>query len=371
MATVTDDANKDESPSKRYRVLVVDDSEGIRDTLMIALGREGYAVTVCGDGQEALELINTSQFDTILLDLKLPGGISGLDILKNIREQRSLLGLPVIIISGSGNEDTVVTALHSGANDYLIKPFDMYAVRARVKTQLTLKQLKEINDRLLRTASHDLKKPVMLMLDVAQQLQEHCPPGTPMTEDGHSSLNLLRESGEYMQRIIEGLLDIRSIHEGQLPITKTPTDLGAIVRQTVVRNSDYAKSKGITLELNFTSDLPHIMADDLCIMQVLDNLIGNAIKFSPPKSRTVVTTRAENGLLVCEISDDGPGIADEDAKKLFTEYAKLKNTPTGKEKSSGLGLAICKELITLHGGKIGARNNPKGGATFWFKLPVK
>ena len=136
MATVTDDETKDESPSKRYRVLVVDDSEGIRDTLMIALEREGYVVTVSGEGEEALELINTSHFDTILLDLKLPGKISGLDILKKIREQRSLLDLSVIIISGSGN---VATAMHSGANDYLIKPFDMHAVRAMVKAQLSSK----------------------------------------------------------------------------------------------------------------------------------------------------------------------------------------------------------------------------------------
>lgn len=357
-------------PGKVDRVLIVDDSDGIRDTLSVTLEREGYAVTTAGNGEEAQDLIEANRFDVILLDVNLPGRLSGLDILNTIRKQHSLLDLPVVMISGSSESSTVISALQAGANDYLVKPLDILSVRARIKTQLTLKHLKELNDRFLRTASHDLKKPVMLILDVARQIQEHCPPGTAMTEDNQSALSLLIESGEYMQQIISEFLDLGSMHSGQYPVSKITTDLGAIVRQAVARNSGYAKSKDMNLELKFLSDLPLIIVDETRIMQVLDNFIGNAIKFCPAKSRIVVTTKKSGAWLVCEVSDNGPGIADEDMDKLFVEYAKIQNRPTGKEKSSGLGLAICKELILLHDGEVGADNNPGGGARFWFRLPT-
>ena len=81
-------------------------------------------------------------------------------------------------------------------------------------------------------------------------------------------------------------------------------------------------------------------------------------------------TRREDNHILCEVIDQGPGIAEEDRAKLFVEHARLRNKPTGNETSTGLGLSICREMVTLHGGDIGARNNPGGGTTFWFRLPL-
>lgn len=357
-------------PVKRQRVLVVDDVEDIRDTLAITLEREDNAVTGAATAEEALELVGATRYDLIILDVYLPGAMSGLDLLTILRERYSLLDMPIVMISGNNDTSLVVEALREGANDYLSKPLDLRAIRVRIKNLLTLKQLKDFNDHLLRTTSHDLKKPVMLMLDVVHQLKEMCPPGKVMTEDEHSSLSLLIESGEYMQQIINSLLDPRSLHLGMLPVTKKPTDFGAIVRQAVAHNIDYAKSKGIALKLKFYSEIPRIMADELRIKQVLDNLIGNAIKFSPSGSITTVSTRVEEQSIICDVSDNGPGIPEKDLDKLFLEHCNILNIPTGKEKSTGLGLAICKELISEHDGEIGAHNNSDGGATFWFQLPV-
>ena len=105
-------------------------------------------------------------------------------------------------------------------------------------------------------------------------------------------------------------------------------------------------------------------------MQVLDNLIGNAIKFSPLGKQVLVRTRCENQTILCEVVDEGPGIVESDRAKLFVEYAKLRNKPTGNETSTGLGLSICRELIALHGGTIGMRDNASGGSIFWFRLPL-
>lgn len=351
------------------RLLIVDDSDGIRDVLAIRLEREGYAVALAGDANAAIEHIGASRFDLILLDTKLPG-ISGLALLERLRARHSLLDVPIIMISGHGASEDVVTALEKGANDYITKPFDMAVVLARVKTQLSLKHLKELYDGFLRTASHDLKKPVILMLDVARQLREGSASRGTLDEEGRSALNFLIESGEFMQQIIGDLLEQHAIKGGRLRLTKLPTDISALASQAIARNTAYAADKGIVLNTQYAPDLPTIMADDARVMQVLENLIGNAIKFSPAGKSITVRARAEATCVMCEVSDAGPGIAEVDMKKLFVEYAKLHNLPTGKEKSTGLGLIISKELIALHGGEIGARNNPEGGATFWFSLPI-
>jgi signal transduction histidine kinase len=287
-----------------------------------------------------------------------------------MRLRRSLLDMPIIMISGLDQTDDVVAALRDGANDYITKPFDLAVAAARIRTQLALKRLKEINDHFLRIASHDLKKPLLVMLDVARQLRKEYPVGAPVSGDVHSSLGFLIESGEFMQTIISDLLDLGALRDQKLRLTRRPTDFGAVVRLAVARNVPYAKSKNGEVRMDFARDLPNIQVDDTRIMQVLENLIGNAIKFSPPGSVATIRTTREGDWIVCELSDTGPGIPKKEMELLFKEYARISNAPTGGEKSTGLGLSICRELVLLHGGDIGARNNPDRGATFWFRLPV-
>lgn len=356
-------------PAGSERLLVVDDASGIRDVLAIKLEREGYGVAIVERVQQARVAIAAGGLDLVLLDIRLPDG-SGLELLKHIRAAHGPLDLPVIIISGLDQAGDVVQALRDGANDYVTKPFDLAIVLARIRTQLTLRRLKQAYDRFLRVASHDLKRPLALILDVAGQLHAQYPVGTALDADAHDALALLTESGRFMQHIIGDFLELGAMREGRLQLSRLPTDLGASVRQAVARNTSYAQSKGISLHMQFETALPHILADDLRIMQVLENLIGNAVKFCPRGAEIVVRTRREDRSLLCEVIDSGPGIADDEMPKLFTEYAQLRNRPTGGEQSTGLGLAISRELVRLHGGEIGARNNPAGGSTFWFRLPI-
>jgi len=371
MSSVAADPIVGSSESRRRSVLVVDDDDGLRAGLAIGLKRDGYDVEVACDALEAIEKLMHANFDLILLDLHLPGSIDGLALLNKIRAERSPLNLPVIIISGSADSANIITALRDGANDYVVKPFDASTVRARVRTQITLKELKDVNDHFLRAASHDLKKPIMLMLDVANQVRTTAADGQPMTQDDQSALDLLIDTGKYMQQIITELLDMGAIRAGRIQLQKLPTDFGAIVRQAVAHNSGYGHSKNIELALKFAPGMPHILADELRLLQVLDNLIGNAIKFSPPGTRTLVSTWANEKNITCEVKDEGPGLPEKDLNQLFQPYQTLSNKPTGNEQSTGLGLSICKELIALHDGDIGFRNNPEGGATFWIRIPIK
>jgi two-component system, sensor histidine kinase and response regulator len=350
------------------RVLVVDDASAVRDVLEIKLKREGYVVTGAETAHQAQILIESGGIDLVLLDIGLPDE-NGMALLSRVRRTHSILDFPVIVVSGMDRSREIVTALREGANDYVTKPFDLAIVLARIRTQLALKQMKQVNDRFLRAASHDLKKPLLLMLDVARQVKGGFPVGTAMNEDGLSALALLIQSGEFMQHIIEDLLELRAIRDGRLRLTRVLTDFGALVRQAVVRNTAYAGSKGIEIGMRFETGLPPIQVDDFRVTQVLENLIGNAIKFGQRGASVHIWSRRDGNWLRCEVSDTGPGIAEDEMGRLFEEYAKLSNRPTGGESSTGLGLSICKELVVLHGGEIGALNNPGGGATFWFRLP--
>lgn len=352
------------------RLLLVEDSDAVREVLAIKLRREGYNVTEATTGTQALELAVSGNTDLVLLDMQLPD-MNGLQVLRQLRLSRSMLDMPVIVISGHDRPDDMVAALQSGANDYVTKPFDLSVALARIRTQLSGRQLKQVNDRFLRVASHDLKKPLLLMLDVAQQFRENHRPGTTLSADACASLDYLIDSGQYMQRIIEDLLGLSALQQGRLRLLTLPTDLGATVRQAIARNSVYAQRKGIALGMHCEKDLPLVMSDDFRLMQVLENLIGNALKFGPPGSHTHITVCRDGDGVLCEVADTGPGIPQQDMDKLFAEFSTLSNQPTGNEKSTGLGLSICRELIHLHGGQIGARNNAGPGATFWFRLPIE
>ncbi|MHB8456059.1 MAG: hybrid sensor histidine kinase/response regulator [Acidiferrobacterales bacterium] len=355
-------------PLQTERLLVVEDSDAGREVLGIKLRREGYSVAEATNGKEALEQAASGNIDLVLLDLKLPD-MSGLKVLRQLRRLRSMLDMPVIVVSALDHPSDVVQALQSGANDYVTKPFDLTVALARIRTQLSVRQLKQANDRFLRVASHDLKKPLLLMLDVARLFKEDQKPGAPLSADACSSLDYLIESGEYMQHIVEDLLGLSALQQGRLHLAMLPADLGGIVRQAIARNSVYAQRKDISLAMHCEKDLPNIMADEFRLMQVLENLIGNALKFGPPASHVQIAVRSDAEGVLCEVADTGPGIPPQDIDKLFAEFSTLSNQPTGNEKSTGLGLSICRELIYLHGGQIGVHNNSGPGCTFWFRLP--
>ena len=350
-------------------VLVVDDNENNRDILSRRLTRQKYTVSVAENGQEALDIVERQKFDLIILDIMMPG-ISGLEVLRRLRKTYSVADLPIIIATARDQSEEIVSALELGANDYITKPLDFPVALARIQTQLEVKQLSELKDEFIRMASHDLKNPLAVVLGLVRIIEKRVPPGQVMTPDAHDLLSKITKRSLEMQGIIEDFLDFHALQDGRLSLVKVQTNLNEIAQEVVEGTRDYASVKGIQLSLNMDAQLPPVNADADRVMQVVRNLISNALKFSPPGSAAIVTTRQENSHVVLEVSDTGPGLTIEDLEKVFTKYARLSNKPTGGEKSSGLGLAICKQMIDLHDGEIGVKNNPEKGASFWFKLPI-
>ena len=129
---------------------------------------------------------------------------------------------------------------------------------------------------------------------------------------------------------------------------------------------------GKNIQLHFDpGTLPAIPYDTSAITQVMGNFIGNAVKFSPPNSKVLITTESLDDFIRLSVHDEGPGLSKEDQQLLFKEFQTLSARPTGGEKSTGLGLAICKKLIHLHGGQVGVSSELGKGSTFYFSLPTR
>lgn len=350
-------------------LLVVDDNDNNRDMLSRRLRRQGFEVDVAGSGREALERIERGGIELVLLDVMMPG-MSGIDVLQELRKGYSIEELPVIMATARSDSADIIEALELKANDYVVKPIDFPVLLARVRTQLRLRHMAELKNDFLRIASHDLKGPIHAILSSASLLQSELPPGTPMTEELYEFVELIRNRTRQMWGIIEDFLDFQAFDEGEIRLHRSPTDLNDLVSRVVSRNGNYASEKEIEIEMDLEDSLPDVNADPGRIEQVIENFVNNAIKFSFPGTKTVVRTASgENGGVCFEVQDGGPGLKQDDMSKLFMKYARLSNKPTGGEVSTGLGLAICKRLVDLHGGEIGAQNREPTGATFWFRLP--
>ncbi|MBI5961813.1 MAG: response regulator [Chloroflexi bacterium] len=350
-------------------LLVADDNEMNRDMLSRRLEREGYRVAVAEDGNRTLAVLQAERFDLVLLDVMMPG-LNGFEVLQIIRQKQSIAELPVIMATARDESEDIIAGFKLGANDYVTKPINFPVLLARVQTQLQLKRLTEFKDQFLQIASHDLKNPLSNILMSAYVIQQVVTPGEVMTGDIYATLGLIVKQGKTMQRIITDFLDFQALQDGRLRLDLKLADLNQIARRVVEENTEYAQSKSIEVQLALEEHLPEVMGDETRLAQVIQNLVGNAIKFCPTDATAIIRTSIQDNSVVLEVCDSGPGLSEADLAKAFTKYARLSNKPTGGEKSSGLGLSICRQMIELQAGTIGVRNNPEHGTTFWFNLPV-
>ena len=239
------------------------------------------------------------------------------------------------------------------------------------KIQLKNEELKDLNilkNKFLSIASHDLRNPLYTILAYSQNLTEEAP--DELNERQRKALNKITQCGEFMGDLLDNLLDISKIESGKFSLEKTSGNINAIAECQFEMNQLMANRKNI--QLYFEGGVcPILMVDKGAITQVMNNFVGNAIKFSPQNSKIRIKTEMINNYFRYSVSDEGPGISKEDQKLAFGEFQTLNGKPTGGEKSTGLGLAIPKKLIHLHGGQVGIISELEKGSTFYFELPVK
>jgi signal transduction histidine kinase len=173
-----------------------------------------------------------------------------------------------------------------------------------------------------------------------------------------------------MLSMVNELLDVATIEAGELKLSAERHNVGELIEKSVyLANIDAAKKK---TQIAFAPPAGPVFAtiDNAKIQQVVNNLLSNAVKYSPPGSQVTIELRADGQHCIFGVKDQGPGIPENERDKLFKDFGRLSAKPTGGEKSTGLGLAICRKIVEAHRGTIEARNLPAGGCEFRVTLPL-
>ncbi len=238
------------------------------------------------------------------------------------------------------------------------------------RMSIKLKQLDEMKIDFINRVSHDLRTPLTAIKEASDMLMEGVYADSP--EKQHHLLAITTEECGRLIRSVNRILDLSRMEVKMMEYRFHPCSLMPLIQHSVLKLAPLARTKEIELELSPVPDLPAVNMDEERIGQVLENLIGNAIKFTPNKGRVRVQaapmSKKHDGVGVA-VTDSGPGIPPEDLEFIFDKFSRVSSdgqTATG----SGLGLAIAKHIIEDHGGRIWARSKPGSGSTFVFVLPV-
>jgi signal transduction histidine kinase len=347
------------------------------------LKEDGYLLVEAHSGEKALDVYRQFQPDLVLLDVVMPG-IDGFETCRRLVAEHGDKGAPIIFITAKNESDDVVEGLEAGGVDYLPKPFKPKEVLARIRSHMQNRILSEqrktlveqlrkadyAKNRFLGMAAHDLRNPLASIRGIAEFLRD----GTvgPLTSEQIELIDTIHDASHAMLDMVNQLLDVAAIESGQLKLHRELHNLGDLVTKCVAMTDREAVKKHTRVTFESPREPVTLQIDAAKMKQVVDNLLTNAVKFSPPGS--VISARVErddaNGTCMFLVRDQGPGIPHGEGDKLFKTFSRLSNRPTGGEKSTGLGLAICRNIVAAHHGTIVAENLPDRGCEFRVTLPI-
>ncbi len=376
-------------------IVCVDDEKtllwSLQAELMHALGND-YLIETAENGDDALELIEELLEDGIELplvisDQRMPG-MKGEELLQKIH-----LIAPntlKILLTGVANINAVGDAIkNANLYRYIAKPWDqtdlLMTVREAIhsyfqkqelaqfyadlekKVAERTQQLQEKNE-FLSMAVHDLKNPLTAIQGFSEMIKRHfddIPKETVIECADHIFI-----SSWQMFEVIKSILDINALEAGKMALSIKKIDIREIAEWFVNHYTERAKAKNIILQFQSQEEQCEAMADENSLRQVLDNLISNAIKYSPHDKHIFVRVSKNDQFVRCEIQDEGPGLSDADQEKLFGQFTRLTPKPTGDEHSTGLGLFIVKKMMESMQGKVWCESVLGRGATFIIEFPV-
>lgn len=375
------------------RILIIDDELWIRRALSDYLEECGYETEMAAHGKEGLEKVRAAHFDLVLVDLRMPY-VDGLEVVTTLKEEQP--AMPVVVVSGTGVLQDVISAIRRGAWDYVTKPIhDMDEIMVVVERVLERAHLIAERDRyqrelehltvelrealekaqaadraksqFLSNVSHELRTP-LTSIRLYLGLLAGCPPERRQTY----LESLARETGR-LQTLIEGLLDISRLDLGKTTAKMELTDLNPLLLTLFNDREKLFAERGLRLQLQTAADLPPTQADPRLIEQVATNLLTNAMNYTPSGGevflRTAVVEAEARPWVTFSVRDTGPGVAAEEIPHLFERFFRGKVGQGSLAAGTGLGLAICKEIMELHAGRITLDSVVGQGCTFTVWLP--
>ncbi len=361
-------------------VLTIDDSSTIRSFLGSLLKAHGATVYEASDGQEALAQVGKNiHYDLILLDLLLPD-IDGIAILKKIRETNEESS--IVMLTGMGGIRSATAAVREGADGYIQKQ-DLsvggdhveffYALRQAMEHRVGLvaqKQLQAIKTDFYSMVTHDLRNPTGSILLSLELLLDGG--AGDLSEDQRELLGIALAAAKKTSSLINDYLDFAKIDAGYLRIEPKACELRKILEDSTRLSEMQAQSRQQTLTLDLPDRPVSGWLDCERLKQVFENLISNAIKYTPKGGRITVSLEKLEDRAVIKISDTGMGIKPNLLPTLFSKYHRISGSHTRTIQGTGLGLFIVKEIVEAHGGSVRAESEgiPGQGTTFIVDIPL-
>jgi signal transduction histidine kinase len=364
-------------------VLVVDDEESVATTIQAILQLDGHEVVAVTSGAEAMRILRQRQFDVVLTDLRLTD-VDGIEVLREV--QRTAPESAAIMLTGYASLESAIAALRSGAYDYLMKPSDVEELRATVnraierrvlrRRLIELEEVDRLKTQFLSMASHELRTPLTAVSGFIQVARRRLTRASDRRDPvdwkeeatrAAETLELAQRQSRRLARLVDELLDVSRLQLGRVEMRRSEIDLVSSLNEVVER----LRLLNTTHAFEFTdhAKTATVLADRDRIDQVFENLLNNAVKYSPGGGTVAVTIGREDGEVHVSVTDRGIGISPEELDQVFNLFYRSPDPRAGHVGGLGLGLYISREIVTRHGGKLWAESSGQG-STFHVTLPL-
>jgi|GEM_PF-661971 len=394
---------------KNSKILIVDDEPSNLGVLLDGLRDLECTIMLAQNGESALEIAKEEQPDLILLDILMPG-MDGFEVCRRLKENNGDMDSSIIIfITALSDASDKVRGFELGAVDFITKPFQREDVIARVSTHLGIrklqKDLQENNERLqqeianrrqadeelcagkkqaesanqaktrfLANLTHDIRTPLGAIMGFNQLLLEKYKnqdlTADPDTLKYHENIQV---SAQMLLEMINNFLDISKIEAGKMGLSEEDFSIQEMVENIYDTHKMVARNKGIILTCNVSPELPAFLRSDRTkLIQILTNLIGNAIKFTPEGREVRLRVMGDQKTMVFMVTDQGIGIPKDRCQAIFDDFEQADDSTSRNYGGTGLGLAITKKLTELLGGKISVvSQGVDQGSNFSVRIPFK
>lgn len=392
-------------------VLVVEDNPEMNQFITTTLASE-YRTATAANGQEGLEQAIALQPDLILSDVMMPY-LSGDELVQQLRTHPELDTTPVVMLTAKADDELRVQLLRQGAQDYLMKPFSVEELRARVGNLIAIKRVRDLLQQELASQNQDLealveevslrRRELQIALNALQRQAEELEQANRLKDEflaivSHElrtplnsilgwadalrtrkfneattarALETIARNARLQTQLIENLLDISRLLRGKLLLNKHPVELKSVIEAAIQTVQPEANAKAIRLNSHLDDRVEPVLGDRDRLRQVTENLLSNAIKFTPQGGQVEIQLQQQHGEARIQVSDTGQGIRVEVLPFIFDYFRQADSSTTRKHGGLGLGLAIVRQLVELHDGDIHVESQGEGlGATFTVILPL-
>jgi len=403
------------------KILAVDDSPTYLDALGTILRGEGYDVICARSGEECLEMLGAQAVDCVLLDRTMPG-LSGTETCRRIKASAATRDVPLVMLTANEDRAAMLEGLATGADDYVLKSSDDEVLKARVRAQLRRKQIEDesrhmrvqllhteleaasaradkqlaqtraalveqlerknreleqarekaeresrFKSTFLANMSHELRTPLNAIIGFSELLDMEL--AGPLEPKQREYVSDVLQSANHLLTLINDVLDLSKVDAGRVELHREWVTLDVLARAVQAIVQPLANKRGVQLDFDLPAALPQIHVDTVRFKQILFNLLSNGIKFTPAGGQVRLRAHADEAGVHVAVSDTGVGIRSEDLPRLFQEFEQIEPALGVKPEGTGLGLALTRRLVDLHGGTVAVQSEPGQGSVFTVSLP--